>query len=129
MKSYVFIDRINTVYQLEIYQIRHFAKPIRLRRSGSERRVCAISMQTQLWRPNVEIAELGEDNCSTSAIALSPSRWSSWRSVALVPSISASNSVGASSISAPRCLTVLKDGTRRIHCPHRERNPPCSPLG
>jgi hypothetical protein len=26
-------------------------------------------MQTQLWRPNVGIAELGEDNLSTSAMA------------------------------------------------------------
>jgi hypothetical protein len=67
MKSYVFMDRINRIYQLELYQIWHFAavaetplrfgadrhsveEPtmpyLRLDRSGSSRRVCAISMQT-----------------------------------------------------------------------------------
>ncbi len=85
--------------------------------SGTKRelasRLChlyADVMQTQLWRPNVGIAELGEDNLfhlgedGLEFIDDGPGGDSS----AAGPSISALSSAGASSTSAARCLTFQK---------------------
>jgi phenylpyruvate tautomerase PptA (4-oxalocrotonate tautomerase family) len=80
-------------------------------------RLYADVMQTQLWRPNVGIAELGEDNLFHLApTGWSRSRWCSSRLGGAARPINVSNSGGVSSTSVVRVLglprkTVLVEFT------------------